>query len=750
MNLFLLTSLLCAAGVAQDAAGTEPAAGSVDRVYASEALREFVARAAERNGRVPDGLWSYRAEVESEVGLVLLLSTGEELLGQAEQVASRVAWTRDGSYAQHVIGYRSLSLGVNISALSYMRRGWTFPILYGEQLFLSGSPDAEGRKDGERRGPRYETIHPLSAGRDSVYRFEGGDTVAVLALPERTVRVVRVRVEPRRAPARRVLLYHGDIDLDADRHEIVRMRGRLVWVAPGRPLVSRLLGAGVNSFAFVELENGEFEGRYWLPYRQRIEFQATTPLTDSRAVMRVVSRFRHHAVNVPEAGGEGVAVAFASPGTAVAGSPSRDAGATGSPRRPSFRLTFAPGDSMGGYGAWTGEPGQATAEVSARDFDDVAPRALRADGPPHARLGARRATDLLRYNRVEGLYTGIGGILEFRDVVPGLELSGTVGWAWREEALKGGLEALLRRGAWEYSLRGARELAHTNDFLPPLAQGSGFLMLLGAGDSYDYVDRRSVTAAAARRLGVVGDSRAVLEVGWAEDRAEPRRLLHGPYGGDTLRLNRPVGVGSYVLTRLTLEHGRSVNMNSVRPGLGVRLVLERATGELAWRRAEAGVQLQRRFDGLTLAGRLDAGIVDGDDPPPQRLYELGWNTGLSGYGYKEFAGDRAVTARLSARYDPGLFSAPIRIGNLILPSLSPSPSVMWYAGWTDASAAAAPVVERLGSRVTDGLPNAVAFQVEFFGGMLGAGVARPLDRSGRWRPVLSMAGEVQVGGWKER
>lgn len=750
MNILLVSSLLVwTTGVVADAAAAGRVDTAGDTVYASEALQAFVARAAERNGRVPDGLSSYRAEVESEIALVIHMASAEELIGQAEQVASRATWSRDGRYTQHVIGYRAHSAGMNVSALSYMNRGWTVPVLYGERLFLSGSPGTGRGVAAERRSPRFDTIHPFSAGRDSVYRFEGGDTVAVLTLPERTVRVVRVRVEPRRTPARRVLMFHGDIDLDADRHEIVRMRGRLVWVVPERRLVSRLLSAGTDGFAFLELENAEYEGAYWLPYRQRIEFHATSPMTDSRAVIRVISRFRDHVVNVPDPGGEVVAVAAPADPAAAVPVP-QDTAEDASRRRARFRLTFASTDSMSGYGAWTWEPGRAAAGVGARDFDDVAPRALRADGPPHARFGLRRTSDLLRYNRVEGLYTGAGGVLEFRDAAPGLELRAAAGWAWSEAAAKGGAGLLLRRGAWELSLDGARELAHTNDFSPPLEQGSGFLMLLGMDDGYDYVDRLGVTAAVGRRYGTDGETRTLVEVGWAEDRAQPRRLLHGPYGGDTLRLNRPVTEGSYLLTRLTLERGRSVNMNSLRPGLGARLVLERATGPLAWRRAEAGVQLRRRFGGLTLAGRVDAGLVDAAEPPPQRLYELGWNTGLPGYGYKEFAGDRAVMARMSARYDPGLLASPIRVGNLILPSLAPSPSIAWYAGWTGASAAAEPVVERLGSRVTEGVPSALALQLEFFGGMLGAGVARPLDRAGRWRPVMSMAGALMVGGWEGR
>jgi hypothetical protein len=67
---------------------------------------------------------------------------------------------------------------------------------------------------------------------------------------------------------------------------------------------------------------------------------------------------------------------------------------------------------------------------------------------------------------------------------------------------------------------------------------------------------------------------------------EERRLRQGPYGGDTLRVNRPVAPGGYVLSRLRLERNRFVNPHSLQPGLGARLLLERAAGTLERRDGE--------------------------------------------------------------------------------------------------------------------------------------------------------------------
>ncbi|HEY8470724.1 MAG TPA: hypothetical protein VIL18_13820, partial [Longimicrobiales bacterium] len=724
-----------------------------DSVYASPALREAVARAAALN-REPPELRSYRALVETEAALVIHTAAGEELTGQIEQIASHIQWWRDGNVDQHIVGHRIQSAGPTWSVLTYLRSGWTFPVLYGERLGLFGL-SVEGRPQ-QRRRPVYHVVHPFSEEREHTYRFEGGDTIAVLRLPDRDVRVMRIRVTPRRPPHERALAFHGDIDLDADRYQIVRMRGRLVVFGPEPGPATRLLSLAARGFAYIELENAEYEGRYWLPYRQRLELQATSNVTDSRAIIRIVSSFRDHRIEV-----DGTAAALAlgpqtpdSAGLIARAQVADSAGPTGraqapdsalvpdtvhaaDARQPRFRLTFAPADTLTGYDGWSWDLGEATAGLSARDFDDVAPPALRADGPPHVRLGARRITDVLRFNRIEGLFTGAGAVLAFRDVAPGLELRGAGGWAWSERTPRGSMELALRRDDWELGIRAARDLDHTNDFTAPLEQGAGVFMLFGAGDDYDYVDRRGVIASVARALG--HDAGVRLELGFLEDRPVARQRLRGPYGGDTLRLNRPAAPGDYIRSRLVLERGRSVNGSSLQPGLGVRAVIEHAAGELDWTRVESGLSLRTTRGRFLFSARFDAGLVLGD-APPQTLYELGTAGRLPGYPYKAFGGDRAALLRGSALYDLPILDAPIRIGPLVFPGLAPSPAVRWEAGWAAARERSLPALQALGSRETGGIRSAVALQLTFFGGMLGVGIARPLEAGRDWEPLVNIGG----------
>src|SRR5688572_22357351 len=103
--------------------------------YSSASLRELVARASIANRTPPPDLRGYQARVESEFSINVRDTLGRERAGQIEQIASKVDWSRDGSYDMHVVGYRSQSVGSPVSALSFVH-GWTIPSLYGDRLQL--------------------------------------------------------------------------------------------------------------------------------------------------------------------------------------------------------------------------------------------------------------------------------------------------------------------------------------------------------------------------------------------------------------------------------------------------------------------------------------------------------------------------------------------------------------------------------------------------------------------------------------
>ena len=239
------------------------------------------------NRELPAGLEAYRARVESEVGLVLNLTSNapgaiagtaagsREVSGQVEQFQSDTRWDRTGAYEQHVIGYRAQMSGPSISALTWIRRSWTVPLLYGNRLaFFFGLPPADSLGDAGRDSAVRDrsvqraasdsarlrsAVHPLAGDAGQFYRFGGGDTVARIGLTSRVVTVVRISVEPRPGVASALLLFGGELFLDAERAELIRMRGRLFSTASSRPrvpLAVRVMQsvAGLQGVAFLDFE----------------------------------------------------------------------------------------------------------------------------------------------------------------------------------------------------------------------------------------------------------------------------------------------------------------------------------------------------------------------------------------------------------------------------------------------------------------------------------------------------------------
>lgn len=741
---------------------TARAAGGVASApYASAALRALVTRACAANRRLPPEFVRYAAQVESEVGLVLdqpialpgavagTAAARAEVAGQVEQVASAVRYERRGDYEMRVIGYRLQALGLGPSALTYLPTAWTVPSLYGNRLALLFTERADSTRrarsrDGAgstRRGsprPFATAFHPLAEDRERVYRYTGGDTVATIqAGGGRRIPLVRVLVDPVRVPPGRAWMFAGELLLDGERAQLVRMRGRFVATGVRDPsLVGRAIRAttGLDGDVLVDLENGEVLGRYWLPRAQRLELQATSGVSEARAVIRVTSRFRDYDVTervAPTA--EGLPAAVGSEGgAALAGDTLFVIPA---------RRSFAPADSVRRYAAWQRELGLDTRLASAHDFDAfLAPR-RRLTGPPVLRVQGRRGSDFVRVNRVEGLYTGAAMLLALRDRAPGALVRATGGWSWGERTARGGIEGAFPRGAWLATARAERILESTNDFDASVG-GSGSMFAGLAGDPYDYVDRRAAALGVARELGRAHTAAWRVEGSVRSDAQPVASLQQQPFGRRAFRALRPVDAGRYALLTTTLDFGRNVIGDGLQSGVGGILSAERATGDLAWTRVEARLRARRVRGPLILAGRLDAGAATAGALPAQQLYEVGGVQGLPGYAYKEFVGDRAVLARAGAMYTLPLAARPVRVGRWFLPPLAPALSATTFAGWTDASSTGRATLDRLGWETTGRVRSTVDLRVRFFGGAFGAGFARPVDRAAPWRLVASFDGQL--------
>ncbi len=728
--------------------------------FSTPALAGLVRRGQTANRRVPAALDRYTAQIESEIGLILNTPMGSagavagtaaastEQSGQIEQVQSRATWQRSGAYEQRIIGYRAQLLGPSVSALTWIRSTWTAPILYGNRfsVFFGGSvrrdttvrdsttrdhaeppPEARDSAGGQvvADASRRVAVHPFANDAARYYRFSGGDTSATLTVGTRLVTVVRVLVEPWPDAPPGALLFGGEVFVDAERAEIIRLRGRLYSEQGGDrrkpPLALRIVMAAsrLRGVAYIDFENAEVMGRYWLPRRQRLELQALTAMTETRPVVRIISQWRD--VDVTE--------------RAVAVSDTADP-----VRVQRYRLTTASADSVRQWVDWRVALGEEIRNTGARDFDDVAPPDMRADGPPQVVFQARRFADLLRFNRVEGLYTGAAGTLQFRDAAPGLSVRGIAGWAWSAQALKGGLEAAYVRGPWVTSLRAERLIASTNDFAPLMGGGGGTIGGLFGRDDADWVDRRVVLGGLTRELGSSHTAALRVETGWGEDALTPRVLARGPLASTDFRDNRPVDAGSYWLTNAVLELGRNGGSATVQGGTRTTFAWQSGFGALSWHRASARVEHREWFGPLLLSSRADAIWLLGGQPPAQQWVEAGGVEGLPGYEYKAFTGDKGLIARMTLGWQLPFWQAPLRIGGLVLPAIAPMPTIGVYGGRVGASDALRARLVPFGFMPSDGWRATFDARLRFLGGAISVGASRTLDRPEPWKLLVAFGG----------
>jgi hypothetical protein len=160
----------------------------------------------------------------------------------------------------------------------------------------------------------------------------------------------------------------------------------------------------------VDLVNQKLPDGRWVPLTQRFEIQApSTRVIGQGSARRVVSRFYNVAPIARPAGM--LAISASTSG---------------------YSITSAPSDSLRSYRGWFRPAGRATESVSDKDFVRFRSDKLRATGSPTVSIAGFHRGDFLRFNRVEGPFTGLSLIAQLRDKAPGIYLRGTGGYAWSE------------------------------------------------------------------------------------------------------------------------------------------------------------------------------------------------------------------------------------------------------------------------------------------------------------------------------
>jgi hypothetical protein len=558
------------------------------------------------------GLVDYRATAHGYLTFLAQLGEGfrePPRVVKADELALEVYWRAPNLSKQRIIGRRDTTLLP--TDIQYHRDHLG--------IVQNNFPSIIRLGDGDEV---QDVPHPLSTPGLDQYDFALTDSLRIV-LPGRSISVYEVKVRPKDDQQPRVV---GAVYLDRDNAQVVRMALSFTRAA----FLDRQL-----EDLFVVLENGIVGARFWLPRRQEVEIRRTATWLDypARGIIRGRWEIGEYQLNngLPNALFTGPEIVTASPDVRA--------------RHvwPSARiLDSLPPDIRA-----------VTAEEIRRVQEEVRElvreQALRR--PRGSALAARRISDFVRFNRVEGLAVGAG-------------LSWQLGRGWGF-ATRGryGLEDREPKGEVELNWQNAAGTVfrafYIHDFgdVSDVAERSGVVNSLAAQElASDYTNpyqssRVGLGVAAARAatrwsLDVTRESHEPLEIhasaaaGQFEPPipAAPTQLWRAAVRADRATslgwLNTEFRYRGEV--RVTATEGGAPGMcgestcgvaKSVRPGLAF--------------------EIDRPLNRARLRSRtLAAAVISGDNVLAQELVFLGGPVSAPGYAFHELVGNRAASQTL--------------------------------------------------------------------------------------------------------
>ena len=542
-----------------------------------------------------------------------------------------------------------------------------------------------------------DAIHPLARAGPDAYQYALGDSLTIrTGGGEVTVREVQVRPRSFALP-----LVVGTLYLDDRTAELVRFRFSFTPAA--------YLDRQLEDITIV-LENGRFENRWWLPYRQEIEIRRRASYFDfpARGIIRGRWEITDYDLNVEV------------PQAVLAG-PS-----IGGLRRP------RPDDTT-----WGASLSEAIAEVAApvnrQDMEALRVEVERIAGSralgglPSNRLATGSLSDLARVNRVQGLALGFGGVLGLRG--SRVQLRPQIGYGTSDHRVTGGLSVLAGSGATQLSLAADRRMRDLAD-VPVISPALNSLLSQEAGDDYgDYVLVSGLAAGVRHRVS--GRTSLSLQVGIEE--SESAAVASSPANG-SYRPNPPLGAGTFRVVRAAVE--RASGGIAVRQDLQGRLTLEVGEGAGEYLRATAEGRWLRSAGAGQLLSRVYVGAGT-ERLPAYRSFVLGGRGTLLGEPFRAYGGRVAALGHVEWRFETPFPAIPLGSFASTGRRLTVAPFVA--AGWTDRPLPGLPWEGTDGVRPVAG----IAFEwlmrlirVEAGVGLRDGGVGISVDVNRDWWGVL--------------
>jgi hypothetical protein len=646
------------------------------------AVRALVDRGIARRSDATTGLTDFRARAHGFV--FFLAQLGEQGLDEpprlirSDQLELEVYWKAPNVSKQRIIGWRDrVDLPTDIQYhrdhLGIVQNG------FGDRIRL-------GQGDEVRDVP-----HPLARDGPSSYDYALVDSLTI-GFPGRAVRVHQVEFRPKDFSRPGIV---GSLFLDADDGDLVQLRFSFTRAAYRDESLEDIT---------IFLENGLWDGRYWLPRRQEIEIRRRSTWLDvpARGIIRGRWEIDGYRINtaIPDRTFLGAEI--------VAAPTARDSFPWPEP------IDAAIADVLGPQRALNMD------EVRDQVWQLAAGRSLSGLRP--AALSIASFSQVLHVNRVEGLAVGAGAVARPE---AGVALHGWASFGFSDEHLKGGVRVRRQGDRWWVGAVASREVHDIGD-QPVISGVVNTVLAQEAGRDFgDYVrlDRLEIELGRrglAARFGLRRSASLAVGATPATGRYRPNPALgSGDWVVGVVELSGGAGgrdAGGWARGTAALEGGCAADSAYARLWASGALVVPTGVGELA------------------LTGAAGWGS---HDLPRDRTFVLGGRGTLVGEPFRAYGGRWATWARLDWRVPVPFPAIPLGPYASTGQQLVVAPFVA--AGWAGSPVAGLPWTTSDGVRPVLGLALDVfhrLVRVEAGWGIRARGVGVTVDVRRELWPLL--------------
>ena len=334
----------------------------------SQRVLDLVMRARTRRlqPRGDTALRNYSAKAAGHVYFYLdRQDSAAQTLVKVDQVALELFWAAPNLTKQKIVGLRDESrlpnrMYYHLDHLTVVQNG------FGDIIRLGDGDEVR------------DVRHPAAMNSSEIYDFRLSDSLSLNFPPQPPVRVYQVSVRPRRSDRPGLI---GTMFIDQASADIVR----LTFTFTPASYVDRRL-----DYINISLDNGLWNGNYWLPNEQYVEIRRQIPELEFAAGAVIKGRLRVYGYEfnrtLPNNFFYGPAIEAASPEERKAFP---------------FEEHIYAGLEREGLSA----PPQ-VADLRATAMELIGQR--RISGLPRTRLWVPNASSVLRYNETEGLFLGMG------------------------------------------------------------------------------------------------------------------------------------------------------------------------------------------------------------------------------------------------------------------------------------------------------------------------------------------------------